>query len=304
MNNFKHILACLDLTDMDINIINYAAYIGKTFECNDITFLHVLQAYDLPDANDAAYEEVKSSMYNYLEKEINKHLKKEIREKLAVKIAIRVEKRDASDEIINYIRNHKISLTVFGKKAEEIRKERYSARSIALAESDMLIVPETPPLILNRIVAATDFTRHSAEAFKIAAKIAKNNNAGLSCQYIYSLPKNYFPVSSKEAMYDYIKNTARRKSKLFHKKYNKYFENTEYFLEPVDYEKQHEQIIALAESTDANLIVLGAKGRTSAPTTLLGYMTKNLRKYKSPIPIMIIKNFSEKNSFWNIFFHG
>jgi nucleotide-binding universal stress UspA family protein len=304
MSQYKHILACLDFTHIDEHIIKYSAFLAEIMHTDQITFLHVIQAYQITDVTDEKIREIEQSAWEHIEQKVKKYVKKNVHENLFTQIVIQIQTKDASDEIIDYVRKHKVNLTLFGKKAEEERKERYSARSIALAESDMLVVPEDPPPKISNILAAIDFSNKSKAAFKIGAKLAKTTGSGLSCQYIYSVPKNYFPITSMDAMYDYLKKKGERKIKKFQKKYQYIFQDADYHIELADYDKQDEKVISTASATGSELIILGGKGQTSSPATLLGNMAEKLRKYKSNIPVLIIKNYWEKKSFWNIFFHG
>ncbi len=304
MSQYKHILACLDLTRIDEHIIKYSSFLADIMHTEQITFLHVIQVYQITDVTNEKIKEIEQSAWEHIESKVKKHIKKGVHENVFTQIVIQIQTKDASDEIIDYVRKHKVDLTLFGKKAEEERKERYSARGIALAESDMMVVPEYPPPDITHVLAAIDFSRKSKEAFKIAAKLADTTGSGLSCQYIYSVPKNYFPIASMETMYDYIRKKGHRKKKKFQKKYHYIFKDTDYHIELADYDKQDEIVFSRADRTGAELIVLGGQGQTSSPATLLGNMAEQLRKYKSNIPVMIIKNYWEKKSFWNIFFHG
>lgn len=303
-NHYKHILICMDLTEIDEHLIKYSAFWAEVMQVRRITFLHVLQAYDITAQTDEEYQELKNTIHSYIDKEINKYLKKRLPEGVAVDIAIRIEEKDASDEIINFVRKHKVDLTIFGKKAEAQRKERYSARSIALAESDMLVVPSDPPQQLNHVLIASDLSKQGVKAFKVTYTLAKNVEAGISCQYIYGVPKQYFPVTSPKAMYQHVRKVADKRMKRLKKHYGYLLNEMDFYLDPGTHGQQDDTIISAAEKTGSHLIVLGARGRTSAPTTLLGNITTRLRRYNSNIPVLILKNSQEKNSFWNTFFHG
>ncbi len=304
MKNYKHILACLDLTDIDEHLIKYSAFLAEIMQTQQITFLHVVQAYKITDATEKQIKEIENKTWEHLDTKVKKHLRQNIKDNVFTQIVVQIQEKDASDEIIDYVRKHKINLTLFGKKAEKERKERYSARSIALAESDMLVVPEDPPPNITTILTAIDLTNKSVNAFKTAAKLANSIKANLHCQYIYSVPKSYFPISSKKIMYEQIRKKSKQNLKKLKKKYTHLYPNAEYHIELADYDKQEEIVFTTAEQTNTELIVLGGKGETSSPSTLLGNMAEKMRKYQSNIPVLIIKNKWEKKSFWNILFHG
>ncbi len=307
MNNmlcFKRILICLDLTEMDQNLLNYASIIAKYFKIHEMIFLHVIQAYDLPEESEKHYRNIYKSVDEFISNKLNQNLNKNILENIKTKIDIRIEKKDASEVIIEQIRRKNICLTLLGKKAESERKELYSARVIALGESDFLLIPANTINKIESILLATDLTKQSTDAFNKAIEMAKATNAAIHCQYIYKLSKKYFPLSLSEDQTTSIKAEAKKKQARFLKKVDDSQAPVSFSIEPAEYEKQVDKIFEKATENNAGIIMIGAKGRTSQITTALGYITEGLRKYESNIPVYINKNKLEKNSFWNIFFQG
>lgn len=304
MTYFKHILTCLDLTSMDDNIISYTRYIAEVLKVEHITFFHVVQVYDIPEEDQAQISELKQQLHKHLKEKVDLLFTLE-ENKPGVTIRIRFENRDASDVIINRVREKDVDLTIVGKKAEADRKELYSSRIMALAESDLLLVPDNPPEEMNTIFAAIDFSRQSKKAFEAASKIAEEHHKLLKCHYIYSNPPLYFPIADKESLLKTVKDQGEKKAvKFFGKHTGNRALKFDYSIAPVTYSKQGWQLINKATNINASLIVIGARGRVSSTATLLGYICDSLRKHSSSIPILIFKNSIEKNSLFNIFLHG
>lgn len=47
MKRINNLLTCLDFTEMDNYLINYAAFLAKALGVRSLKFLHVIQQYDL-----------------------------------------------------------------------------------------------------------------------------------------------------------------------------------------------------------------------------------------------------------------
>lgn len=304
MKAFQNIMACLDLTDIDRHIISYASFLARLFPVEKLFFIHVLQPYDVPDEEYESWEEVEKRVEAHLQEDVYKYAGEEALKDNRVELIVESGEQDASDVIIDEVRERKIDLTILGKRGQKGRKERYSGRVIALAESNILMVPHAAEGKLQHILMAIDFTSRSEACFELAAHVAKEVGAQVSCKYIYSLPKFYFPLTSRQALYRRIARNARDKADRFMNKYRQMLPDITCYTTPAPYEKQAEGIIETAKSIQANMIMVGAHGRTSQPAALLGFISEKLREASTDLPVLIVKNPFEKDSFWNVLFHG
>ena len=64
-----------------------------------------------------------------------------------------------------------------------------------------------------------------------------------------------------------------------------------------DDKKPADKIYAVALREEVSMIVVGAKGKTSAATILLGSVTEQLANYDSEIPLFVVKDKKESLSF-------
>ncbi len=301
---YDHILVGLDLTDLDQSLIQYAVFFLKLFNIKKLTFLHVVQAYDLPKEQKKDYGALDTSLREHIHKKLEQYIRNDDIQNLDINLEIKIEEQDASDVIIDYTRENNADLVILGKKAEEERKEVYAKRVIALAESDMLLVPARAIEEIHRILVAIDFSKPSVKAFRLATNMANDRNIEVHCQYVYTYPKNYFPITPKQNMLRFVASRGVRRAKKFFKEHKQGRPEVTFHPEPGEYNYQGEKVFEKANEVDAQLVIVGGRGRTSDPTTLLGNIADQLRKYESGIPVLVVKNYTEKNSFWNIFFHG
>lgn len=298
MKYYKHILACLDLSGMDIWIIRYASFLADMVNAEKLTFIHVFQAYDIPE-KERGSRLVKNKLDDHVNWKVREHSGAFNLKGTQVETKVIKESRDAAQVVIDYIREHKVDLTTLGKKADEERAEMYSGRIMAYGESDMLLVPLTPHHKIDNVLTALDFSRVSTKAFQIANQIAEHTNSHLACHLLFSMPKIYFPLTPSQSIARYIENKGKKRMEEFLNNHAKDPLKISRYAEVSDYNKQGVKIMEKANATEAKLVVVGAKGKTSSHATLLGFIAEEVRKYKSPVPVLVVKNPLEKNSLWN-----
>lgn len=303
MKRINNLLACLDLTEMDVHLIVYAFFLAKAWGIHSLKFLHVIQEYDLESTDLEGFGSLEDKLESYIRQEIHRSIPEKYND-VSFSVLVKKENKDASDVILQTIRRQNIDLTILGKKAEAARKERYSARTIALGECEMLLVPAKPPKVIDRVHIALDFTRYAGKAFELGAEIADFTNARLSCQYIYDQPAGFFPMIPGKMNLERGAKIGKHRKKKFLQKYNYDFSDVECYTNPATYSLQPDKIMNTANFLGASMICVGAKGKTSVPSSLLGLITTKMRQASGNIPVLIVKNKMEKSSFWNMLLHG
>ena len=298
MKYYKHILACLDLSGMDIWIIRYASFLADMVKAEKLTFIHVIQAYDIPEQKRNAVQ-IRKKLEDHLQWKVQEHTSRYNLENTKIETKVIPESRDAAQVVIDFIRENNVDVTTLGKKADEQRAELYSGRIMAHGESDILLVPVSPHHKIDHVLAALDFSGVSAKAFKIASQIAAYTTSHLACHMLFAMPKIYFPLTPRQSIERYIRNKGKKKMEDFLKKYAEEPLKISRYAEITDYNKQGVKVMEKANATEAKLVVVGARGRTSSHATLLGFVAEEVRKYKSPVPVLVVKNPMEKNSLWN-----
>ncbi|MCF8231092.1 MAG: universal stress protein [Bacteroidales bacterium] len=303
MKYYKHILACLDLSGMDIWIIRYAAFLADIVEAEKLTFIHVIQTYDIPEQQKRSGQ-IRRELKEYVEWKVKEHTQPYDLSKTHIETEVVKENRDASQVIIDYIRKNDVDVTTLGKKADMDRKELYSGRIMAYGESDMLLVPLSPHHKIDHILTALDFSPVSAKAFKLASQIADYTKSYMGCHLLFKMPKIYFPLTPRQSIARYVEKKGKRRMERFLKKHARKPAKITRHVEVTDYNKQAVRLMEKANATEANLVVVGAQGKTSSHATLLGFVAEEVRKYKSPVPVLVVKNPLEKNNFWNLLLGG
>lgn len=290
INHLNTLLVCLDLTDIDQYMIEYAAFLSQKLKMGKVIFLHAIQAYDLPDKSSKNFPDLKTSLSQRIEEEINSVVSSHFKQKIDTNVITKIEHEDAANVIIDFTRKEKVDLTLVGQKYGEDRTGHYGHKIAAEAATDLMFIPEKPEMRVNKILCATDLSKASEEAFERALDIAKAADTELMGYYLYDIRKSYFPATTMR--------TQRMLEKKIQHRFRKYLARFDVDPESVplelgvneEFKSQAEKLYETAEAENADLLIVGARGRTSVVTTLLGNVTERLRRIEKQIPVMIIKN--------------
>lgn len=275
-------LVCLDLTDIDNHLIDYALFLAGKAGTSSIIFTHVIQAYDLADRKRTDLEKLQEKVRKQMETQIDRLLKGPIN----TQVMVEIEREDASQRVIDISRKQKADLVVLGKKYGEDRDLRYGKRITEEVGCDLLFVPEDPQLSAEQILCALDFTEASKEAFTRALQLQKQTGAQLSCYCLYDTGSSYFPASTLRSSAS-LEQRLRRQVKSFLADFDLQPEEIPCRIE-IDYSaggSHAEQITSLP----ASLVIVGARGDAKTVTSVLGNIIENLWHTDFRSPIMIVR---------------
>ncbi len=284
------LLVCLDLTDIDQHLIQYASFLSESLNTRKVIFLHVIQAYDLPDKSSKHYPDLESSLSQTIRKEITNAVSERFRSGTHTEVITKIEDEDAAEVIIDFTRKEDVDLTVIGQKFGEDRAGRYGQKIATRVRSDLLFVPESPGMSVDKILCAIDFSRHSERAFQRALDIQRFTGAQITCHYVFDTSRSYFPATTLRSSSAMEKN-LQKKFRRFLRKFDLTPEQVPCRFDLNDQIVGHaERINRQAGEEESNMVIIGTRGQTSVVTSLLGNVTENIRRMDVDMPVMIMKN--------------
>ncbi|MCF8111209.1 MAG: universal stress protein [Desulfobacteraceae bacterium] len=297
MEPVKNIMVCLDLTEIDKDLVNCAAYLAGVFGARRVTFIHAIQAYDLPDRMSKSFPDVKSSLNAMIREELDGRIGERFPPRVETRVATRVAEEDAADEILACEQEMGTDLMLLGQKLGEDRQGRYGRRVAAESKCDILFVPESPPERISRILCAIDYSRAARGAFDRSVHLQDNLGASVICYYIQDVTKSYFPVSTSKSA-----SRSKTRAETRHRDFIEAFGRN-----PDDYPcrigateeliSEAENICRTADKEKADMVIVGASGDTATETSLLGNISETLRRMEKYIPVMIVKDLEDRKFF-------
>ncbi len=289
-DNLNKMLVSLDLTEIDAEMIQYAAFFSQILDFERVCFVHAIQAYDLPGKADKKFPEIHTSIRDTIETEIDRVVTSHFKKSTQTEIIIKTEEEDAARVVLEIIEKRKIGLTLIGQKYGTDREGKYGKKIALSTPSDLMFIPEKPPIAAKNILCAVDFSAESENAFRKALEISRVTGGTLTCFYIFDASKSYFPATTTQTSASMKKNAEKKFAKYL-RKFGLSPAGTKGVIDINDrLTSQAKKLYSKAEETDADLIIIGAKGQTSSVTSLLGNVTESLRRMEKGIPVLIVKN--------------
>ncbi|MDN5214547.1 universal stress protein [Fulvivirgaceae bacterium BMA12] len=299
MYPLKKILVCLDLSEIDEQLISYTNLISSIVKAESIDFIHVAKMLDIPAEIKKEFPELVPSADETIIKRIESCLETRLDKQLGIDSNIILREGNPTHKIVEYTKENDIDLVVVGRKLKLTGTGIIPQKLVRLIPCNILFVPEKSELTISRIMVPVDFSKKSAYALERALDIARLKDIEILFQNVYIVPSGYSHTGkSYEEFADIMKHHAENDLKKF---------IGDFDLEGIKHRSTYtldndtrpaDKIYAIALKEEASLIVVGAKGKTSAATVLLGSVTEQLANYDSEIPLFIVKDKKDNLSFF------
>lgn len=299
MVQFKKIVVCIDLTEMDEALIHYAREFMKNLEAESLIFLHILHksgSHSLFGKSKDASESISASS-----------LRQEIKEKLSLILkgevfdwSVDVQEGDINDKMLAAVSNHSADLLIMGRKQDISDSEGLPKKTVKKCGCSVLLVPEAPVKEFRNIVVPVDFSEYSAFAIKVASFIS-NQNSPIYCKHVYEVPSGYHRTGKD--YYEFAKvmeKNAKNDTVDFIKKYKLPEEQLKFIYTLDEHGRPAKEVINCAKKIDSSLIIMGSKGRTGAASMLLGSVAEDMVTLNDLYPLLVIKKKNENLGFFDV----
>ncbi len=299
MKVFRNILVCLDLTEMDEAIIRYVGFLASIFRPSGLTFIHVMESNEIPEEIADAFPDLGKPLSDIVNEEIREKVNETLDEIDGVKVSIVLEYGLPTEEIIQYARNNRIDLAVLGKKIGYVGEGSVARRIVGLMPSSVLLVSETSPHQISKILVRMDFSKTSVIAMKTAKDISETAGAELECHHVYKLPLAYTPKNTpgeakklKVKLGQYVENEY----KAFIKKNKLDYKYPCTFSMDIQGDEAH-MVYSHAIKTGADLIVSGSRIKSQLANVMLDRTSEKLAGANKSIPVLVVKDMKQSIGF-------
>lgn len=293
-------LVSLDLTDIDLHLVRYAGMLAELLQAGEVIFFHAIQAYALPDRKRQDFPDLETELSARIEAELHRSVDEHFSDVCKWRVVTTVSYEDAARDVVSFVNDEAIDLTLIGQKSGVGREERSGKRIAADIRGDLLFVPDTARLTIERLLFAGDFSEATDKAFKRALGLASVADAVLTCYFVADAARAYFPATTERSQKKYRQqcDTAYRE---FLERFGFSPDDIPCTISEgeVAVQQEAERIYRLAEEDAVDLILIGARGDTSTVTSLLGNLCESLRLMEKQIPVMIVKHAPPRKALWN-----
>jgi nucleotide-binding universal stress UspA family protein len=301
----KKLMVCLDLSEMDEPLIRFAAYIARMMDSDRIYFTHIAESLDMPAEIRSKYPDLFAPVDETIEKQLEHSIKDFFQGPENISIEIEVREGSPSDKILKIATQKDVDLLVLGKKIGLPGEGVLANKLTKVANRSVLLVPEILPKLMDRILVPVDFSRHSLLALKQAIKIKETNDVPMqiTCQHVYHLPSGWHTTGKSETEFaEIMEGHAEKDYREFLKQLDEAYQDT-----PCTYTLDNNSNIAhkiyqQALKYQADIIILGSRGKTAAASVLMGSTAERLADYDKNIPLLIVKDKNENIGFLKALF--
>jgi nucleotide-binding universal stress UspA family protein len=305
MIQIRRVLCPVDFSECSRHALTHAVAIGKWYE-SAVTMFYACAPVPI-----SAYATVAPMMPSSLVGGENLNDVRKAMEDLAttletanLPLEIAIGEGQAAKAIVARAADDKSDLIVMGTHGrsgfERLMLGSVTERVLRRAGCPVLTVPPragdyTPgaPVVFKRIVCAVDFSACSLRALDYAISVAKEANATLTVVHVIE-PLPEMPYPGQEAMLpfnivqDYIKAAEEQGKELLAKAIPA-DTRTYCRVETVQrLGKPYREILSLAETEAADLIVIGVHGRTAADLLFFGSTTQHVVR-EAACPVLTIR---------------
>ncbi len=297
MYSIKRLMVGLDFTPIDQQLISYAYMLQDFLDIGKIVFFHTSKDLKLTKEQELCKGEGLSTEETFkacMLDNVKQVFKGE--EKCQYEIALKHGK--IPDDILKWAKAKDIDLILMGKKTGTKTADKIPGKIAKMSNSSILIYPSDSKKTINKIVVLVDFSEHSKTAVQAAIAMGKHKPVEITCLHVYNLPIGWYKTGKSKEDYTTILGGNAEKS------YKKLLEgmeqgNASITLESrfADEESPAKVMYKFAENSEADMLVIGSKGRTQAAEVLLGSMAVKILELDKTIPLMVVKNKADNMDF-------
>lgn len=296
MERYDRLLVCLDRSERDAAAIAWAGRISLAAGSERVHFLHVHQTGGVPPAVSTEHPGLVEPREE-LERELGDRVGQHFAGRGETTVSVIEESGAPVVEILKYAKQHDVDLIVVGREPVERLGDCAPvtlAKRLAMKSAcSVIAVPRNAREQVRKIFVPIRLSDCSANALETAVAFAARWQAGVVCVHVYQVHGGYRRVgltyeefAAKLQYYAQIECTA--------------------LLQRVDargvpisaiykddpHDKPARLLAEAVFQQNADLVVIGARGRTGPAGILLGRVTEELL-VRSPAPVLAVKRKGE-----------
>ncbi|MBV7440749.1 universal stress protein [Weeksellaceae bacterium TAE3-ERU29] len=286
MNKVKNILVALDLTDIDVKLIEYTSVIADKLGAEKVYFLHNIKKFELAELFKEQLDKI--DIENIIEENIEKLLKRHYTAPIENEILVSEDPDTVS--LIRYIvTKFEINLVVLGNKNNINGSGTVSSKLLHSLRCDILSVNREAELPKGNFLATTDFSKFSVTAIQKANAMAQLFGENkIDVLHIFKIPQVYFPYLEPKASLEKAEKHSSAKLDKFIKK-NQLENKVNPILKSAGDKSISKQIREIAKEQNTDIIFISGRGQNSFNAFLAGSVCEALFTSKLKRPLWIVR---------------
>lgn len=295
MDRIRNILVCVDFSPGSACALSQAARISGWNNAN-LNILHVVEDLVVQDLA-TALSRNKNELVKEIQSQFTEELGEFVKDNSSAEDPIfEVRIGNPVDEILHLSREMPVDLLVLGTTGAYSHQDdigTVALKCVRKAETKVLLVRENQKEPFQRVIGCVDFSRTSEEIVTQSARVSSVESAVLELLHVFSPPWKtlHYMAPTRQANLDF-KNQFTRGLELQMKALKKRCDgelgdvNVSETL--VEHSHHAQGIIERAQEKEADLIVLGTKGKSNLRYILTGNTAERVLR-NTPCSVLAVK---------------
>ncbi|WP_127844187.1 universal stress protein [Psychroflexus aestuariivivens] len=285
MSVVNKILVGLDLSSIDVKLIQYTAYFAEIMDVEKVYFVHNIKKYEISEMLEKEIEDV--DLEQVISEEIQEIVEENFKKEIEWEVLISDD--PYTESLMSYIVNkYEIDLLVLGNKNNDEGSGILAFKLIRTLKCQFLWIPENVKYKLDKIWIGTDFSNASKKCFSFSSLLQSKKNIEVEAVHVYSLPVHFSPYINDSKIEPKVE-------KYIDKKFDQFFDKLNY-KGALKYHKISgreanvaSKIKKEAYKNDVDLLIVADKGSNTFSTLTLGSVTEDLFNRELKIPLLVVK---------------
>lgn len=287
----KKLIVCLDQTELDNTLIEFASFIAHVNQTKKIYFVNVIRNLSIPKEVLEEFPNLVDDMISERKKAMKEQVEKNFNSKVKTSLNFVVREGSLSKKILKLAEEKSADMILMGRKVNLPGTGVASLRVARRASCSLLIVPEGAVAKIDKILVPSDFSEYSKDALEEAVIIAKKHGSTkIICQNVFHVPNGYHFTGKtyKEFAAVMLKNAQANFAKFIKKIDTNGISITPIYTQDED-DDPVQDIVDKAMEEKVDGIIIGAKGRTAATALFIGSMAERLIQVNDSLPLLVTR---------------
>lgn len=289
---FNKVAVPLSLTAEDDELLRYAAHLSRQGIIRDMCFVHVA-----PPPRGA---KGRSKSAGALQKEMAESVGRRFDGQAhSINFACRaLEGESRLDELVKFTLENEADLILLGHRKSRSGQRKLVRRLAMISQCSVWMAPEGSRSAITRILAPIDFSERSADSLAQAAAIARKNG-------LRELTALHAFFDASVIRYEEHDALVRGEEEAAFARLAAQIDLQGVAVKPqfIESGDAAQAILREAEAEGADLIVIGARGRSRAATILLGSVVSQVMR-ESSVPVLAIKHVGDRMTIKDVLSSG
>jgi nucleotide-binding universal stress UspA family protein len=267
----------LSRTSADPGLIQYAGGIARLGTVEDLRFVHVLPGSD-DSSPTADRDDARAASQTLVEQNLRGLPK-------TVRVTCDAATGPLMDRLLEYAATHQVDLLLVGHRRDHPGRRALARRLAMKAPCSVWMAPDSSSSGVRRIIVPIDFSRHAADTMGVAVALARLAGPA-ECLALHV----YFDESV--ARFEGLDRVLREEAAQSFQKFMAPIDHGDVAVKLLVEEGANvaNAIVRTAAQHEADLIVMGTRGRSRSASILLGSVAEETI-IATRIPLLAVKHF-------------